>query len=654
MARHYRTRLHFLTGQLDPEWKPDPRSGGDRHKPRGKNGFVSWDGESITDERGHSYVMLISSAGDSIVNPDGLSTIECLETLLSGGSKSSRKHHVGFAFSYDVNMILRDVPTKNLKQLWTFGKTRWKGYRIHYKSRKEFAIYHGERSFRIWDTWGFFQSSFVDALKAYGHKDFLAFIAEMKEKRASFTRDDLEEMQRYCEMEVAKHQEIMEQFGQYLEECDLKLSRFDGAGSVASAFLRKHKVKSFKRESTPELQKAAAHAYFGGRIELVRYGHDKKATIYQYDIRSAYPAEIQNLPCLACGEWRHIKGNALGDSPFTVYRLTWDFDSGATVCPFPWRDTHGAIFFPTSGAGYYWKPEVTAAQEAVKAGVVSGEIIIKERWEYISNCDHKPFAWVPEMYSQRAAWKAAGVGAEKVLKLGLNSLYGKAAQRVGHADGKPPVWHQLEWAGYVTSATRAKLYRAAFPVILSDDLIAFATDAVFATAPLPDLPCSAELGDWDADEHRGGTFVQSGVYWLGEGSERVGHTRGFARDDLKPQAILAAWRAGQIEITWSIRRFISLGRALTSDKQFRKWRQWVDEPKKLSLTPIGTKRKLNSGARPKPHRGFVLTYPTDPHSRGITLSAPIKLPWLPLPHAFDADAARLDYRIDDEQDSAYD
>ena len=44
---------------------------------------------------------------------------------------------------------------------------------------------------------------------------------------------------------------------------------------------------------TPQ-QDAAHHAYFGGRIELVKQGYVKNLVLHRYDIASAYPSAVQS------------------------------------------------------------------------------------------------------------------------------------------------------------------------------------------------------------------------------------------------------------------------------------------------------------------------------------------------------------------------
>jgi len=62
---------------------------------------------------------------------------------------------------------------------------------------------------------------------------------------------------------------------------------------------------------------------------------------------------------------------------------------------------------------------------AVKCGA---EIV--EGWEYTGS-QERPFSWVTEMYDTRRDWKRRGISAQLALKLCMNSMYGKLAQRIG-------------------------------------------------------------------------------------------------------------------------------------------------------------------------------------------------------------------------------
>src|SRR4030042_1716914 len=67
---------------------------------------------------------------------------------------------------------------------------------------------------------------------------------------------------------------------------------------------------------------------------------------------------------------------------------------------------------------------------------------------------------------------------------------------VGGAAGRrrPPPFHELAWAGYVTSTCRAMVLRAVLSDL--DSVIAFETDAVFTTCPLP-ATLGSGRGEWE-------------------------------------------------------------------------------------------------------------------------------------------------------------
>lgn len=649
-------RKYNLDGTLNPQWKPDERRrAGDRHKPGSRyvrqSGFVGWDGEGVKVNGVQQYVLLLSSEGDRAFDPNGLSTDHALETIYRSAERHRANYHVGFAFGYDVNMILRDVPRRKIGDLWAGEQITFNGWRMYYRNRKEFALKRTGAKFwaHIWDVFGFFQSSFVEALQSYKIASG-DMIADMKARRSEFTLDDMAEVEPYCKQEVLLLREMMDVFHSYVETAELNLTRYDGAGAIAAALFRKHKVRQHKAESPDNIRRAARHSYFGGRIELARYGA-VQAPIYEYDLRSAYPSSIIDLPCLACSEW--VTRRSVVESDFAICHIRWKLSGD--MMPFPWRSPDGQIFFPTEGEGYYYTPEYFAGLAALESGVVAGSIELISAHVLDLKCSHKPFSWVRELYEIRREWKQQGIGAEKVLKLGLNSLYGKTAQRVGGRD-KAPTWHQLEWAGYITSSTRARIYRASFPAIKSNALVFFATDAIVSLIPLPDLDTTDILGNWEPHEFGGLLAVQSGVYWLGPEFTKP-KTRGFYKAEIDPHEIVRSWARGDTELKTQITRFIGMGRALVSDNSWGIWRTWDVQPKRLSLTPHATKRQLPPGQkligrnRVRPDKGLVRTVPAEVSywQDKKPLSTPVALPWEIEPGAFDP--SKLSGELRAEQDS---
>lgn len=637
-----------------PSRRPDGTT-----RPRGKRlskwetgRFVAWDGEGVTTGGRHRYLMLRSSEKGGLTSAKGLRTADLLHALVEGLVAAPDAWHVGFAFGYDVNMIVGDFRPAQLFRLHKGRWVVWRQYRLRYRRAKCLTVQRYRlgrwEGGTVWDVFGFFQASFVRSCEAYqiGSEDERRQVLAMKTERARFCVRDLPAIEQYCEHECRLLVQLMTKVKAYCEEAGLRLSRWDGAGAVASSLLNREGVKPLKSDEgeTPDaVQDAVQTAFAGGRIELLRYGHLPGETIHHYDINSAYPDALQNVPCLRHGRWVHSDdGRNERRSSFTVARLSFAFRRGQACYPFFWRAPDGRIFYPPSGRGWYWRPEVDAALDAIASGALSGSFTVEESWTWEPECDERPFGFIPPLFAQRQTWKAQGRGAEKMLKLGLNSLYGKCAQHVGGTTDSGPPWHQLEWAGWTTSATRARLYRAALAA--GSGSVFLATDGLYSTQRIESLPLGKTLGTWDYAQHTGLTTVQSGVYWVDDAATTKAYHRGFDPGSLDRAKIVRAWERGSDTVRASSTRFFGMGQALAGATSWERWRQWVSTPRVLQLTPLGTKR-MDADVWPKPHRGLVRTYAYDPRLEALGRdSTPASLPWrplagpMPMDEAIDADS----------------
>lgn len=538
--------------------------------------FVGWDGEGITYEgnKAQSYVLFGASTGDRISKPD-LSTIDCLNLMLSVEVQHPDAIHVGFAFQYDVNMILRDLSRKYLLRLYHTHKCTWKGYRLEYRPGKWINVRYGSTTMRLFDVWGFFQSSFVTACEKFLGKDDpeLDGIRKGKAARQSFTYDQLETfIVPYWEGELRLLVRLMDSLRDDLTDAGLPVASWHGPGAVANTVFRQHDISSHMNSEIPkEVNRAAQYAYAGGRFELFQAGH-YPGTVWQYDINSAYPTAISQLLSLQAATWRYVKRFIPGS--FGVWHIRYNDKrnvrhSFSAPNPLFYRDILGNVSYPQLVEGWYWTPEAALVDpEQIDGG-----------WIATGTETTRPFAFVEEMYDRRQQWKSYGKSAEKALKLALNSLYGKMAQRTGwQQEGDPlPKWHQLEWAGFVTSTTRATLWEAM--TVLSTEqqrtnpslIIATETDAVFSTQPLP-LPIGKGLGQWEVTEYKWLTYLQNGLYY-GETKDGtlIEKYRGFDKGSL-PYEKVAAWLADPSEPLFGMTtRFIGLGLALHTKAVWRSW-----------------------------------------------------------------------------------
>ena len=556
-----------------------------------RRNVVAWDGEganiSLADGSVRQlYVLLANSKGQHVLDPLGLSTTSCLDFLCDNADE--KDINVIFGGSYDANMMLADLPRSALHRLWTEGQCTYRDFYIRYTWRKCLTVKRRSKtpgrkwdgSITLWDVLGFFQATFVRTVESWLPDVDVDWLAEMKAGRGTFRLEDIDEIIRYCHYECDLLVRVCVALFDSFADADIRLTRFDGAGAVAAALLRAHKIDRYLGVRPQEVATAAQYAYAGGRIEAPKIGNLVYGAVYQYDINSAYPSAIRGLPCLEHGEWVYNKGWSPEMGP-SVIHVEWDLPPDRPFYPFFYRTPDGRILYPRVGEGWYWDAEVRAALQYDRDGIA-----VLECWEWRQVCDERPFAWLDEVYADRLRFKAEGNKAEYGLKLGMNSVYGKMAQQSGWArTGKPPRYHCLPMAGMVTSETRAALYMLAMQN--PEAIIAFCTDAVISTVPLECYQGSG-LGEWTAKTFDGVTICQPGVYFLrNQGEVWASKFRGFDPGVLNREAIVGCWLGDRDQFEAEVTRFVGAGSALRGPKSWPRWRTWETTSRHLDLTPTG-------------------------------------------------------------------
>lgn len=558
--------------------------------------FIAIDGESVTVNGEHRYILLMSSDYEYIHMPEGIPTKRCFEFLLSLPKDTIP---VAFGLNYDVNMMLRDFGRKRLEALWTEGKTSWFDYDIEWIPGKWFRITHNglnrkRRTVKVNETFGFFQSSFIKALEKwkidYQNPDELE---TMKGARSTFDSAMVERIIDYCHTECELLVRLMDGLRTALLDVDIELTSWNGAGSVAATLLRKHGVKVHHKPHTelpPHVQEQSLHAYFGGRTELFQQGSFPLIT--EYDICSAYPYAAQFLPSMAKGRWRRVK-HYQPHKPHAIYHVSWDLPPETVVAPFPYRYAGSRISYPLNGSGYYHAIEVKAALDAYPNHITIHSGITYTPSDDVAN----PFEFIQELYEYRRELKAQAHAGEKCIKLGINSVYGKLAQGTGYRDSLPP-FQSYFWAGEITARTRSTVFTIAR--LHPRDIVMVATDAVFLRGA-HDLPVGTALGDLERVDLDQAFTAQPGVYRARSDGKDIKRSRGFFAKDIDFDALAKGFHdmgpdyIGHYKST----RFHGLGTSLMS-RDMDKWRTWITAERKLSLYP-STKVIRDPDARPVHH-----------------------------------------------------
>jgi hypothetical protein len=282
--------------------------------------------------------------------------------------------------------------------------------------------------------------------------------------------------------------------------------------------------------------------YRGGRIECLQAGYFDKA--YYLDIHSAYPSEIAKL-VRDDGRW-DISDYVRADAQYAAVLCDVDIPDSLPVGPVPLVAREGFIYYPVGRfrtmvtlSEYRWLEQKGWVRKVYKV------------WQQFWGKGDFPFAKIADIYDQRIANPEASYA----LKIVMNSLYGKMAQRTKrrflinrgwihpacvYRDG---AYYREEWVyKWHTSFAYASEITARIRLRLLDELptsnvIFFATDGVMLTKPFTPENTGPGLGQWgEAEEVENLVVVGSGVYqydqWKegkkGYVRERITKFRGFS------------------------------------------------------------------------------------------------------------------------------
>jgi hypothetical protein len=295
----------------------------------------------------------------------------------------------------------------------------------------------------------------------------------------------------------------------------------------------------------------------------------------------------------------------------------------------PYRTHTGSIMFPPHVWGYYMRDHVIAAYkhydtfmslERLTDGRIyrnGPEIEIVRAWIFKPASEFKPLGFARGMFDYRTALikvdKKDSRG--QVIKLNINAMYGKMAQRIGRK-GEPPKYASLWYAAAITAGTQRQLMEAA--LTNPDAIVAFATDGIYSTEPLDvDIPAVKTLGKWEMEKGDGGSFIQSGVYTVHlldeEGKVKVkAKSRGFTPDNTEMregetykdvldrtlrETIPAKWASGDDAYFFPYQQYINLGLSVQAGNETGLIGCWRLSPRKLQLNTMSNKRILPGEAK---------------------------------------------------------
>lgn len=440
-----------------------------------------------------------------------------------------------YNLGYDAECILKLLPDEILKSYkWKKElKFEYEGYKVHYIDRKKLTISKGHHSVNCYDIAQYYENkplldAYSENVKKSLDPDYLA----MKEKRKSFSLyyylRHKRQVRKYCRIDCILTKELAENWIQIFHKVfGFYVDNWISSGYLAEKVLIKNGINIPLFNEIPyEVQELARHSFYGGRFELVVRGYIGEC--YLYDINSAYPFALTTLQDITNGKWIRSK-RIHPKAKLGFFFILADVAPTVKIAPFPFVKKNRTICYPCGKFRTY----VTLDELKTVEGDPRIKYKILESSQFIPNkdCGYPFKEFIEEQYERRMNLRRDGNQLQRAIKIILNSIWGKTAQRTNRMMGNlfNPVI-----ASYITGFVRAQLYKFMKKYGLENDVVAFATDSIAVRKKIPIPDKNEVLGEMKLDKEGNDVIFLSNGFYRFNG---VWKKRGIGFDNEKRQEI---------------------------------------------------------------------------------------------------------------------
>lgn len=438
-----------------------------------------------------------------------------------------------YNLGYDAEVILKLLGDELFKYKYTRKlKFSFENYSIEYYPNKALKIKKGHHSVSFYDIAQFYVSSLSSAYEKNIGTLPNQYI-EMKNKRAEFSKwfynHNKKKIRNYCIQDCVLTRELSQHWVSLFHSAfEFYPAKWPSSGYLAEKVLINQGVNLPKFDSMSyKIQDLAFRSYFGGRFEMIKRGFI--GTAFLYDINSAYPYAISNLPDLTNGRWIRQK-SIHKDAKLGFFKILANIPDEKHIPPFAFRANYNIIFPSGEFETYCTLAELQACESKTFYRILEG-------CQFIPNSDIYPYReFIQKLYKTRLVLKKSSNPLQAPIKIILNSIYGKTGQKVNRIMGN--LFNPVIFS-YITGFARAQLYNFVVSNNLEKDVVAFATDSVCVTKKL-DMD-SDVLGEFSFDGAGDDVYyLQNGFYrfngiWkqrgLGKlGSKEIEHLKTYEKN----------------------------------------------------------------------------------------------------------------------------
>lgn len=452
-----------------------------------------WGINGVDTETEKGMVRIIADQ-NSFLNVNSLS--DCLNFLTQYRYELS--HNFFYNLHYDVECIAKfdkDFAT----ELFTKGKAEIDNYKITYIPKKMFKIVkNNRRVYYFTDIAQFYRMSLAEAGEKYLNKKTHA----LKSSRSSlFDKYSLEEIGAYCVDDAMTTKRLGELYLSKLNSLGLFPKICISAGNLSQIYVLQNANVPHLSDIPKDVWQMYYKAYRGGWFDCYRRGRFKA---WQYDISSAYPKQLEDLPDLRFGNWKsNFDDNAvLGVIRASIRSKNTTFHPiasyGKSTIIYPYFDERVNTYL-TLREYELFKSHYDISPEVVRVFVPSRHARNPYR-----DTVQKLYAFKQRSKSDHQQYTCA--------KQLINSLYGKTIEKVKLPDGKWRIGKLFNplFAAEITAGVRCEIFKQFSKE--ADNIIAIHTDSVITRKPFNSI-VGGGLGAWECKNADNDLIMlRSGIY----------------------------------------------------------------------------------------------------------------------------------------------
>jgi len=491
-------------------------------KPRPLKKIVGFDSETLIDG---SPFMFCTSYAD-VFSPKDLPAVFFTP-------KYTGSNFVLYNMRFDAGAILRVcLSHRTMFELWQKGTLEIEekgknvllpdidqdGYIYKYIPHKQLKIIRGKERVTFWDISQFYQSSLDAAARKYLNREKLSIAT--KHFTQKYVNRFHKAIARYCIQDAVLTRDLALHFIGKLKSFKIQVSNLYSCASISYQYFLKKAVKIVTVYDLyryhPALIKLACDAYEGGKFEVTSRGHFSH--VFEYDIVSAYPAEISRLLDLSDAEISYSPQYQPLASYGFIQCKVYNVPYRHLPCGLKDKRTRGVRIYP---AGEYYTVITKREYEYLLSLGVRVEIVAAA-WVFIprKRYPYKNIISGPRgLFSIKDLYKKTDPALYHNVKVIMNGYYGKTAQVTELADGTlraGAAWNPIH-AAEITANTRIAICR--MQNVLGPDCLAVHTDSVVSLREIPPEAVSKALGSFSYEREGAAWLIACGMYQIGDAAD---------------------------------------------------------------------------------------------------------------------------------------